>query len=101
MYIEKQDGLYNIHPSLYLDQSISSVFLNKIVDLAIAKRLPFHIWFHLWNFGVTKESIHKTINKIFFPLLRYVKKKERSDLLDIETMLSAADRVNKLSKFSP
>jgi peptidoglycan/xylan/chitin deacetylase (PgdA/CDA1 family) len=101
MFIEKQGGLYNIHPSLYLDQSISSVFLNKILDLAIAKKLPFHIWFHLWNFGETKGSIHKTINKIFFPLLRYVKKKERSGLLDVETMLSAADRVKKLSEFLP
>jgi peptidoglycan/xylan/chitin deacetylase (PgdA/CDA1 family) len=99
MYIEKQGSLYNIHPSLYLDQSISSVFLNKIVDLAIAKKLPFHIWFHLWNFGETKESVQKTIDKIFFPLLRYVKKKERSGLLAVETMLSAADRVEKSSQF--
>ena len=99
MYIEKQDGLYNIHPSLYLDQSISSVFLNKILDIAITKKLPFHIWFHLWNFGETKGSIHQTINKIFFPMLRYVKKKERSGLLDVETMSSTADRVKKLSEF--
>ena len=97
MCIEKQGRLYNVHPSLYLDRSISSMFLTKILDVAIAKKLPLHIWFHLWNFGETEGSIHKTINKIFFPLLKYVKKKERSGLLDVETMLSATNQVKKLS----
>jgi peptidoglycan/xylan/chitin deacetylase (PgdA/CDA1 family) len=98
MYIEKQGRLYNVHPSLYLDQSMSSIFLEKILDLAIAKKLPFHIWFHLWNFGKTKGSIHKTINKVFSPLLRCVKKKEKKGILDVETMLSATDRVEQLSE---
>jgi peptidoglycan/xylan/chitin deacetylase (PgdA/CDA1 family) len=97
MFIEKQGRLYNVHPSLYLDQSISSLFLKKILDLATVKKLPFHIWFHLWNFGETKVAIHKTIKKVFFPLLKYVKKKERSGLLDVETMLSATNQVKKLS----
>ena len=99
MYIEKQDRLYNVHPSLYLDQSISSMFLKKILDLAIAKKLPFHIWFHLWNFGETKGSIHRTINKVFYPLLDYAKKKEKSGLLDVETMLSSTEKVKKLPGF--
>jgi len=99
MYIEKQGQLYNVHPSLYLDQSVSSIFLKKILDLAIAKKLPFHIWFHLWNFGETKESIQRTVNKVFFPLLKYVGKKERSGLLDVETMLSATAKVEKSSEF--
>ena len=98
MHIEKQGRLYNVHPSLYLDQSPSPVFLKKILDLAIAKKLPFHIWFHLWNFGETKGSIHRTVNKVFSPLLKYVKKKERSGLLDVETMLSATGKVKKLSE---
>jgi len=100
MHIEKQGRLYNVHPSLYLDQSISSMFLKKILDLATVKKLPFHIWFHLWNFGKTKGSINRTVNKVFFPLLKYVKKKERSGLLDVETMLSATDKVKKLSECS-
>jgi hypothetical protein len=96
MYIEKQGQLYNIHPSLYLDQSISSIFLKKILDIAIAKKLSFHIWFHLWNFGETKESIQRSINNVFFPLFKYAKKKEKSSLLTFETMLSATEKVEKL-----
>jgi hypothetical protein len=96
MYIEKQGQLYDIHPSLYLARSISPFFLTKILEIAIAKKLPFHIWFHLWNFGETKESIHKTINSVFFPLLKYAKKKEKSGLLTFETMLSATEKVEKL-----
>jgi peptidoglycan/xylan/chitin deacetylase (PgdA/CDA1 family) len=96
MYIEKQGRLYNVHPSLYVDQSIGSIFLRKILDLAIAKKLPFHIWFHLWNFGEAKGAIHRTINKVFYPLLNYAKKKERSGLLDVETMISATEKVKKL-----
>jgi hypothetical protein len=98
MYIEKQGRLYNVHPSLYLNQSMNSMFLRRILDLAIAKKLPFHIWFHLWNFGETKESIYRTINKVFYPLLKYVKKKEKGGLLNVETMLSATKKVKKLSE---
>jgi peptidoglycan/xylan/chitin deacetylase (PgdA/CDA1 family) len=99
MYIEKQGQLYNVHPSLYLDKSINSFFLKKILDIAIAKKLPFHMWFHLWNFGETKGSIRRYVNKLFFPLLKYAKKKERSCVLDVETMLSATDKVKKSSEF--
>jgi len=96
MYIEKQGRLFNVHPSLYLDRSIGYMFLKKILDLAIAKKLPFHIWFHLWNFGETKGSINRTINRVFSPLLKYVKKKQKSGLLDVETMLSATGRVEQM-----
>ena len=96
MYIEKEGLLYNIHPSLYIGQSIGSIFLKKILDIGIAKKLPFHVWFHLWNFGETEESIQRTINKVFFPLLRYAKKKERRGVLTFETMLSAAQKVERM-----
>jgi len=96
MYIEKQGRLYDIHPSLYIGQSVGSTFLKKIVDIAIRKRLPFHIWFHLWNLGETNESIQRNIKKVLFPLLNYVKKKEKSGVLTLETMLSAAERVEEL-----
>lgn len=96
MHIEKQGRLYDIHPSLYVDQSVSSIFPKKMVDIAITKKLPFHIWFHLWNFGETNESIQRSIMKMLFPLLNYAKKKEKSGELTFETMLSAAERVEKL-----
>lgn len=96
MYIEKQGRLYNIHPSLYIDQGASFTFLKKILDISIAKRLPFHIWFHLWNFGETKESIQRTINKVFIPLFKYAEKKKKSGMLTLETMLSATEKVEMM-----
>jgi peptidoglycan/xylan/chitin deacetylase (PgdA/CDA1 family) len=90
MYVEKQGQLYDIHPSLYIDQGASFTFLKKILDISIAKKLPFHVWFHLWNFGETGESIQRSINKVFFPLFKYAKEKEESGILTFETMLSAA-----------
>ena len=96
MYIEKQGQLYNIHPSLYIGQSTSFTFLKKILDISIAKKLPFHIWFHLWNFGETKESIQRTINKVFIPLFKYAKKKKKSGMLTLETMLSATEKVEMM-----
>jgi len=96
MYIEKKSRLYDIHPSLYLDQSIYSIFLKETLDIAIAKKAPFHVWFHLWNFGETKESIQRTINKVFIPLFKYAKKKEKSGMLTLETMLSATEKVEMM-----
>jgi len=93
MYIEKYGELYNIHPSLYIDQHTKFTFLKKILDISTAKKLPLHIWFHLWNFGKTRESIYRTIDKVFIPLFRYGKKKERKGMLTFETMLSAAKEV--------
>ena len=96
MYIEKQGQLYDIHPSLYIDQGTSFTFLKKIFDISIAKKLPFHVWFHLWNFGERKESMQRTINKLFIPLFKYAEKKEKIGVLTLETMLSAAEKVEMM-----
>jgi len=92
MYIEKCGKLWNIHPSLYIDQHTKFTFLKEILDISTAKKLPFHIWFHLWNFGETRNSIERNVNKLFLPLLKYAKKKEEMALLTFETMLSAAEK---------
>lgn len=97
MYIEKSGELYNIHPSLYIDQYTKFTFLKKILDISMVKKLPFHIWFHFWNFGETKKSIESSINKLFFPLLNYAKKKKELGLLRFETMLSATEKVELMS----
>ena len=96
MYIEKRGRLYDVHPSLYLGQSTSSVFLRKIVDVAVTEKLPFHIWFHPWNLGETYESIQRSVRKVLFPLLSYAKKKERIGGLTFETMLSAAEKAENI-----
>jgi peptidoglycan/xylan/chitin deacetylase (PgdA/CDA1 family) len=93
MRIEKHGALYNICPSLFLDKSIDSLFLKKILDVAIAKKAPLHFWFHLWNFGTTKESIQRSINRVILPILEYANEKRDRDVLRIETMLSAATKI--------
>jgi len=97
MYIERKGQLYNVHPSLCLDQGTSYMFLKKILDISIAEKLPFHVWFHLWNFGQKQESIQKVIDNVFSMLFRYAKKKEKEGLLTLETMLSATQKVDKRS----
>jgi peptidoglycan/xylan/chitin deacetylase (PgdA/CDA1 family) len=93
MHIERQGSLFNICPSLYINTDSSSRLLKRILDVSIARKLPFHIWFHLWNFGQERECILRSVNKIFVPLLDYAKRKQRSGLLTFETMVSAADEV--------
>ena len=96
MYIEKEDRLFDVHPSLYLDRvTTCSVFPRKILDIAIARKLPFHVWFHLWNFGETDELIKKSISNLILPLLKHAKEKEKSGVLMLETMFSAAEKTEK------
>jgi len=99
MYIEKRGQLYDIHPSLYISQGVSPAFLRKIIDISIAEKLPFHIWFHPWNLGETKKSIERSINNVLFPLFEYAKKKEKNGKLTFETMLSAANKVEMVRYF--
>jgi len=92
MYIKKYGKLYDIHPSLYIGNSANATFIKKIIDLSIKNKLPFHVWFHPWNLGKEKKSIRKKIDKIFFPIFKYAKAKEREGVLKFETMVSACDR---------
>ena len=93
MYIEKRGQLYNIRPSLFLDQGTNSLLLEKILDIAVIKKAPLHLWFHLWNFGKTKKSLQRSINRIIFSLLKYAKEKVDCGVLTFETMFSAAKRI--------
>lgn len=93
MRVERHGQLYDIHPSFYLGQSISPIFLRKILDLVVTRKLPFHVWFHLWNFGETSSLIRKNIDNVLSPLFKYAKKKEKSGMLTFETMLSTAEKV--------
>jgi len=93
MYIEKRGELYDIHPSFYLGQSVSPIFLKYIVNISTRKKLPLHIWFHPWDLGERKESMQRSIDKVFLPLFKYAKRKEKSGMLTFETMLSAAKEI--------
>lgn len=97
MYIERINGLYDIHPSLCLTQSMNNTLVKRIVDIAVSKKLPFHLWFHLWNFGDTKELIQRTVNRLFIPIFEYAKEKEKNGTLVVETMSSAARKIEMMS----
>lgn len=96
-YIEKDGQLYNIHPSLFIDHNRSSMLLRRFIDLSIAKKVPFHVWFHIWNFGESEESIRRNINELLFPVLKYAQQKVKNGELTFETMLSAAEKVKELA----
>jgi len=89
MYIRRQSQLWDVHPSLYVDQWSKFPIAKKILDLCSSRKLPFHMWFHLWNFGETKDSIQKILRNLLRPLLRYAKLQARDARLDFETMASA------------
>jgi peptidoglycan/xylan/chitin deacetylase (PgdA/CDA1 family) len=93
LQIEQKEELYDVHPSLFVDQNTSSRLLTRMLDVCTTKKLPFHVWFHLWNFGKTNEAIQKNINKLFFPIFEYAQTKVESGVLTFETMASAAKKV--------
>lgn len=95
MYITKCGQLYNVHPSIYINQHSNLLLLKKILDISIKKKLPFHIWFHFWNFGEDEKSISKIIKNLFIPFLYYAKEKQENRQLAFGTMLSAAEKVEK------
>jgi hypothetical protein len=98
MYIEKRGGLYNVHPSIYIDQHTNLPVLKRILDISVKKRSPFHVWFHSWNFGEDKESVSRSIKNLFVPFLKYAKEKQEEGTLTFDTMLSAAQKVEQASK---
>jgi len=97
MYIEKCGELYNIHPSIYIDQHTKFSFLKKFLDVSTKKRLPFHVWFHLWNFAQDEGHLQRSIDNIFVRLFNYAKRKEKSGILTFETMFSSAEKVEKVT----
>jgi hypothetical protein len=98
MLIKREGTLFNVHPSLYIGKGSNNHILKKILDMSIAKKLPFHIWFHLWNFGQSQDDISKCASKIFRPLLHYAKRSMQSGNLACETMLSATYRLKEYLK---
>jgi len=99
MYIKKHGELYDVHPSLYLGNGVNPLLTRKIIDLAVRSRVPCHVWFHPWNLGKEKESVGKHIRKIFFPIFKYAKSKEKEGLLEFETMLSAARKMESAQSY--
>jgi hypothetical protein len=93
MFIEKKGSLFDIHPSLYLDNHVRPYFLRKIFELSIGRKTPLHIWFHLWNFGDKQADVAEYITKTFVPFLKQAQKKFDEGVLSLDTMNSIADSV--------
>ncbi len=94
MYIKKEGRLYDIRPSFYLGVTFNPLFLNKIVDISIKNRVPFHLWFHPSDiYDTREESARGKINRVLLPIYRYAKNKEKKGELNFETMHSILGKI--------
>jgi len=95
MYIAKTGELYDVHPSLYVNKAVNPRQLKALLDICVAKKTPFHIWFHPKDFWSNKENARKSICRVLYPLFQYAKKKESEGLLTFETMCSITERLKR------
>ena len=96
MYIEKKGNLFNIQPSLYLNNSVTPLILEGILEVAIAKKAPLHLWFHPWTFGDSQTKIMKYVQGVLSPFLKHAAAKKKNGSLTFETMLSASKKAQKI-----
>jgi hypothetical protein len=96
MYISKRGNLYGVHPSLYLGDLHDSTFSKKLIDIAVRRKAPFHIWFHPWNFDSAKALASRKTAKVLLPLVEYAKRKAQEGLLRFETMGSIAEKYKEI-----
>lgn len=92
MYIKRSGRIYDIHPSVYLDQNMRVSVIRMCLKIAIRKKTPLHFWFHSWNFGETAKQVRKSIDAILIPFVDYAKAQEQCEALRFETMFSAAKK---------
>jgi peptidoglycan/xylan/chitin deacetylase (PgdA/CDA1 family) len=93
MSIRRQGRLYDIRPSLFLGATDSPLFLDKIVDIAVKNRVPFHLWFHPSDFETRGTSARGKIDRVLLPIYKYAKDKEIAGELSFETMHSIIGRI--------
>ncbi len=89
LFIRKHNQLFDVHPGLHIGSVVNPVVMKKILDVCVNKKLPLHVWFHLWSFGFDEKSIRKSINMVFEPFLEYARRKVDDSELSFETMLSS------------
>ena len=93
--VEKNGQLCNVHPSFFLGRRPRPSLVNRIIDIAIKRKLPCHLWFHPWDLGLNELEIQTRIEKLLLPILGYAKKKEKAGVLSFETMTSIVDRFDE------
>jgi hypothetical protein len=94
MYIKNEGRLCDIHPSLFIGNCTNVVLTKKMIDIAVERKLPFHVWFHLWDLGSDKKSILHGIRSVFLPFFEYAGLLQEGGLLSIETMVSAVKKID-------
>lgn len=99
MRIERHGALFELYPSMLLDQNTDLFIMKRFLDVTLTKKGPLHFWFHMWNFGRDEKSLRNNINRILTPLLEYAKTKENAGLLSFETMFSAVNEIERSTLF--
>jgi peptidoglycan/xylan/chitin deacetylase (PgdA/CDA1 family) len=96
-FIKKQYDMVNIPSTIFVGgENLTSFFLNKMLEISVQKKLPLHIWFHLWNFGKERNEIVNNLRRVLLPFLLKAKKSNESAFLSLETMFSASQKFNSL-----
>lgn len=97
MYVNKVGRLYDVHPGFHLGCTYNPIFLDKIIDISVKNKLPFHVWFHPRDLYETRGSTKRNISRVLFPLYKCAKKRVDEGTLDFETMCSIVDRLEPSS----
>jgi len=96
MDISRHGSLYNVHSSFFIGSSPYAMCIDKIVNISIKHKAPFHIWFHPCDFGNDTQSIRKKIDRILRPILMHACKKRQEGDLRMETMCSIVENLTKV-----
>jgi len=86
--ISKHGGLYDVHPSLFVNKSANARLLMKLLDVSIARKLPLHIWFHPKDLGTNRKEMETSLVQTYRPFFEYARKKQQSNLVQFETVSS-------------
>jgi len=95
MWIRKQGRLYDVRPGFHLGTTYNPLFIDRIIDISIRNKVPFHLWFHPRDIYETRgRGIRANINHVLLPIYKYAKNKEKAGELSFETMYSVIGKIS-------
>lgn len=97
MCISKHGKLWEVHASLFIDKHLKFAFLKMTLNVAMKRRLPMHLWFHMRDFGNGCAEIQRNMERVLVPLFDYADRKREEGVLTFETMLSAARKARAMA----
>jgi hypothetical protein len=95
MQIKRVGNIHNVFPSMLLDQNTDISIAKQLLNIAIGKKAPLHLWFHLWNFGSDERSLKLNLENRLKPFLQYAQETRNQGLLSFETMDTAVKQFEK------